>query len=47
MDQNNLNLQLDLTKVANKTYDDLASKPLKSTGNVGSTVIDFFHNFIL
>ncbi len=47
MDQNNLNLQLDLTKVANKTYDDLASKTLKSTGNAGSTVVDFLHNFIL
>lgn len=47
MEQNNLNLQLDLTKVANKTYDDLASKTLKSTGNAGSTVVDFLHNFIL
>ena len=47
MDQNNLNLQLDLTKVANKTYDDLVSKTLKSTGNAGSTVVDFLHNFIL
>lgn len=47
MEQNNSKLPLDLTEVANKTYDDLASKPLKSTGNAGSTIIDFLHNFIL
>lgn len=47
MEQNNLYLQMDLTEVANKTYDDLASKPLKSTGNTATTVVDFFHNFIL
>lgn len=47
MDENNSKLPLDLTEVANKTYDDLASKPFKSTGNAGSTIIDFLHNFIL
>lgn len=49
MDNNNnpLDAKVDLTEVTNKAYDDTLHKPLKSTSNAISTVIDFFHNTLL
>lgn len=43
----NVDIKVDLTKTVEKAYDDVASNPLKSSGDVASTLFDFFHNTVL
>ena len=50
MEETNLpkiEVKADLTKTIESAYDDTLKKPLKSSSNVLTTVLDFFHNTIL
>ena len=53
--ENNKNINIDIKsktieqvvdKLAVPVYNDLAKKPLQSTGNILTTVLDFFHNSV-